>query len=158
MVLDNETYDEYMLTLAVHPNETEGYLLMVYEDAKVGKVPMSRILDKDQGKKYNRFNEVQLAFACPVGDDDVLFQTYEYKGDTYYRIQDVSTIEEVNIGDPGQHLFDVPFDRISKIDVIPSDRKHELPKRITDRRRLGHTIAKKDGAAVYKAVEKLGLL
>ena len=52
-----DSYQEYnyMLTMAVHNSELDGYLLLVYEDATVCKVPMGRILDKDEAKEYSRF-------------------------------------------------------------------------------------------------------
>ena len=160
MIEHNDSYQEmdHMLTLAVHPSEVHGYLLLVYEDGKVAKVPMNRILDKEELKPYIRHADVPLRFACPVNKNDVLFATYEYKGETYYRLQDVSTFMETNIGDPGQEIFDVPFEAMVMTDVIPERKVHELPKRITDRKRLGSPTSKKEGAAIYAAVKKLGLL
>ena len=156
--VDSYQEDSYMLTMAVHNSELDGYLLLVYEDATVCKVPMSRILDKDEGKEYSRFNGAQLVFACPVRKNDILYQAYEYKGETYHRFQDVADIEEVNIGDSGSLLFDVDFDALIKSDVIPAEMRDELPKRINDRKRIGYTTAKKEGAKSYAVVEKLGLL
>jgi hypothetical protein len=119
---------------------------------------MSRILDKEEGKVYNRYNGATLLFACPAGKDDVLYQAYEYRGEVYHRFQEVSEIEEVNIGDSGKLLFDVPFDKLVKSDIIPVEIKDELPKRLTDRKRIGYTAAKKDGAKAYSVLEKLGLI
>ena len=119
---------------------------------------MSWILDKEEGKEYNRYNGASLVFACPVRKDDVLYQAYEYKGETYHRFQEVQDIEEVNIGDSGELLFDVAFDRLIKSDVIPLEMKDELPKRMNDRKRIGYTTAKKEGAKSYAIVEKLGLM
>lgn len=160
MIERHDSYQEYehMLTLAVHGREMEGYLLLVYDDATVCKVPMGRILDKEEGKAYNRYNGATLLFACPAGKDDVLYQAYEYRGEVYHRFQEVSEIEEVNIGDSGKLLFDVPFDKLVKSDIIPVEIKEELPKRLTDRKRIGYTAAKKDGAKAYSVLEKLGLI
>ncbi len=156
----HDSYQEYehMLTLAIHNSELDGYLLLVYEDATVCKVPMNWILDKEEGKEYNRYNGASLVFACPVRKDDVLYQAYECKGETYHRFQEVEAIEEVNIGDSGERLFDVAFDRLIKSDVIPLEMKDELPKRLNDRKRIGYTTAKKEGAKSYAIVEKLGLM
>lgn len=155
---DNYQEYSYMLTLAVHNNELDGYLLLVYDDATVCKVPMSRILDKEESKEYSRFNGAQLEFACPVRKDDVLYQAYEYKGETYHRFQEVADIEEVNIGDSGSPLFDVDFDKLIKSDIVPAEMRDELPKRINDRKRIGYTTAKKEGAKSYEVIKKLGLL
>lgn len=155
---DNYQEDSYMLSLAVHAAEVDGYLLMVYDDATVCKVPMGRILDKEEGKEYNRYNGAMLVFACPVRKDDVLYQAYEYKGETYHRFQEVADIEEVNIGDSGELLFDVDFDSLLRSEIIPHEMKDELPKRLSDRKRIGYTTAKKEGAKSYAVVEKLGLI
>lgn len=133
--VDSYQEENDMLTLAVNLGELAGYLLFVYDDASVGKVPMNRILDKEEAKVYNRFNGASLVFACPVKDDDVLFQEYESKGEVHYRFQNVADIEEINIGDPGALLFDVSFDSLLNNDVIPGEMKEELPKRITDRKK-----------------------
>ena len=155
---DNYQEADYMLTLAVHSDEVDGYLLMVYDDATVCKVPMGRILDKEEGKEYNRYNGASLVFACPVRKDDVLYQAYEYRGETYHRLQEIADVEEANIGDSGDKLFDVDFDRLVKTDIIPHEKKDELPKRIVDRKRIGYTTAKKEGAKSYAVLEKLGLV
>jgi hypothetical protein len=42
--------------------------------------------------------------------------------------------------------------------VIPLEMKDELPKRLNDRKRIGYTTAKKEGAKSYAVVEKLGLV
>lgn len=159
MIERQDSYQEYdhMLTLAIHSGETDGYLILVYEDATIVKVPMSRILDKEVNKEYSRYNGANVVFACPARNDDVLYQAYEYRGETYHRLQDVSTLEELNIGDPGDLLFDVAFDKLLKTDIIPSERKESLPKRITDRKRLGFTLAKKEGQKSYEILQKLGL-
>lgn len=99
----------------------------VYEDATIVKVPMSRILDKEVNKEYSRYNGANVVFACPARNDDVLYQAYEYRGETYHRLQDVSTLDELNIGDPGDLLFDVAFDMLLKTDIIPSESKESLP-------------------------------
>jgi hypothetical protein len=156
--VDSYQESNYMLTLAVHHNEIDGYLLLVYDDATACKVPMSRILDKEVAKEYSRYNGAQVVFACPVRNNDVLYQTYEYKGETHHRIQDVADIVETNIGDPGSLLFDVDFDALINSEIIPAEIKDELPKRINDRRRIGYNTAKKDGAKLYAVLQKLGLL
>lgn len=154
---DNYQEANYMLTLAVHNAELDGYLILVYEDATIVKVPMNRILDKEENKEYSRYNGARVIFACPARKDDVLYQAYEYRGETYYRLQDVSSIEEYNIGDPGDMLFDVAFDAILKTDIIPFEMKENLPKTITDRKRIGFTLAKKEGKKSYGILQLLGL-
>ena len=44
-----------------------------------------------------------------------------------------------------------------KTDIIPSESKDGLPMRITDRKRLGFTVAKKEGQKSYEILQKLGL-
>ena len=154
---DNYQEDSHMLTLAVHQEELEGYLLLVYDDATVTKVPMSWILDKDESKAYSRYDGARLVFASPVRNGDVLYQEYEVKGEPCHRLQEVVDIQEGNIGEPGQRLFDVTYDRLVRTNVVPADKKDQLPKRITDRKRVGYTVAKKDGIKCLEALSKLGL-
>ena len=153
----NYQQNDDMLTLVITSEEVEGYLLLVYEDAKVGKVSMDKILDKDDGREYSRYNGANLVFACPVQDDDVLFQEYEFKGETHYRFQNVSDIEEINMGEPGVSLFDSQFDSLVRNEVVHSDKIHFLPKRITDRKKIGYAKSKKDGIKSLEALKKIGL-
>ena len=155
---DSYQEDSYMLTLAIHGDELDGHLLLVYDDATVAKVPLNRILDKDEAKAYSRYNGAQLLFACPVRNGDVLYQAYEYKGETYHRFQNISDIEDANIGDPGSLLFNVDFDRLVKSEIIPAEMSEDLPKRTADRKRIGYTVAKKEGTKSYAILKKLGLL
>jgi hypothetical protein len=155
--MDNYQEDQYLLTLAVRESELDGYMILVYDDATVCKVPMNRILDKEESKVYSRYAGAKLLFASPVRSGDVLYQAYESKGETYHRFQSVDDIKETNIGESGDALFDVVFDRLVKNDVVPKEHIDELPKRITDRKRIGYTTAKKDGAKCSKAIAKLGL-
>jgi hypothetical protein len=152
---DNYKEHESMLTLAIHGSEVDGYLLMVYDDATVCRVPMNRILDKEEGKEYNRYSGASLVFACPVAKDDVLYQAYDYRGERLHRFQDVADVEEVNIGNPGQLLFDVDFDSLLMSEIVPLEMKEDLPKSISDRRRIGYTSAKKEGAKSYAVAERL---
>lgn len=155
--VDNYQEDSYLLTLAVRESELNGYLLMAYDDATVCKVPMSWILDKEVSKPYSRYAGAKLVFACPVRKGDVLYQAYEAKGDTLHRFQSVDDIKESNIGEPGDKLFDLVVDRLVKTNVVPHEQKEVLPKLITDRKRIGYTSAKKDGAKCTEAIAKLGL-
>lgn len=83
--------------------------------------------------------------------------SHRIQGETYHRLKDVSTLDELNIGDPGDLLFDVAFDKLLKTDIIPSESKDGLPMRITDRNRLGFIMAKKEGQKSYEILQKLGL-
>ena len=82
----------------------------------------------------------------------------QYSHETYQRFQEVADIEEVNIGDSGELLFDVDFDSLVRSEIVPQEMKDELPKRLNDRRRIGYITAKKEGAKSYAVVEKLGLI
>ena len=42
--------------------------------------------------------------------------------------------------------------------MVPVELRGELPKMINDRKRIGYTIAKKEGAKSYELIKKLGLL
>ena len=74
------------------------------------------------------------------------------------RGRDIYILEEANIGDSSELLFDVDFDRLVRTDIIPQEKKDDLPKRIVDRKRIGYTTAKKEGAKSYAVLEKLGLV
>ena len=118
---------------------------------------MSQILDKDKKKTYNRFNGAAVVFACPATDDDVLFQIYEYKGMQYHRFQEISTIESSNIGDEGDFLFSVDFDKLIKSEIIGSAHKPNLPKMTSEKKKIGNNCTKAENSRSLKYLKDLGI-
>ncbi|MCM1178522.1 MAG: ATP-binding protein [Bacteroides sp.] len=154
----DDLYDEedYMLTLAIHQEDAKGYLMLVYDDFTVVKIPLDELLKKERGKEFNRYADASVVFACPASDDDILFLDCRYKGIGYFRLQDVRDIDEGSITSPGEAPFDVQCDEIVGCEVIPGMHRGELSKSLTDRKRIGYNWAGADRRTI-SALGKLGI-
>lgn len=109
-MLEDVEWEDGIIALAIHDDELEGSLIIVYEDGKVNRVPMSQLTDKARGSIYKMYNHKKPIFACPVRKDDALLTAYEDDhGKQYLRLDDVSNIEEGKMLSAGNTLTDVDF-------------------------------------------------
>lgn len=54
-VLDDDDWQDYRLKLAVHEDEEEGWLILVYESGRVCKVSMAELLQRERGREFKRY-------------------------------------------------------------------------------------------------------
>ena len=105
----------------------EGSLIIVYEDGKVNRVPMSQLTDKSRGNFYKMYNHKKPIFVCPVRKDDALLTAYEDDhGKQFIRLDDVSTIEEGKMLSAGSTLSDVDFTKIFYCEIIGKEHHDDL--------------------------------
>ena len=126
-MLDDVEWEDGIITLAIHDDELEGSLIIVYEDGKVNRVPMSQLTDKSRGNFYKMYNHKKPIFVCPVRKDDALLTAYEDDhGKQFLRLDDVSTIEEGKMLSAGSTLSDVDFTKIFYCEIIGKEHHDDL--------------------------------
>lgn len=54
-ILDEDDWQDYRLKLAVHEDEEEGWLILVYESGKVCKVSIAELLQRERGRAFKRY-------------------------------------------------------------------------------------------------------
>lgn len=54
-LLDEDDWQDYRLKLAVHEDEEEGWLILVYESGRVCKVSMAELLQRERGRVFKRY-------------------------------------------------------------------------------------------------------
>ena len=69
-ILDEDDWQDYRLKLAVHEDEEEGWLILVYESGKVCKVSMAELLQRERGRAFKRYAGEKLIFASVASDKD----------------------------------------------------------------------------------------
>lgn len=113
---------ECPLTLAIHEDEAAGFLVMVYDNGEVVRVPMREMLKKSVGKDYNYGNGQRLIFACPVMPDEALLLVMrDGKNNYVYRVERVNNLLQDNINTSGETLFDVEYNGIFHCEVVNKD-------------------------------------
>lgn len=158
-MLDDVEWMDGIITLAIHDDELEGSLIVVFEDGKVNRIPMSQLTDKSRGTTYKMYNHKKPIFVCPVHKDDALLTAYEDdRGKQYFRLDDVSTIEEGKMLSSGNTLTDVSFSKVFFCEII-SKRYHEDLHRMHNMKRtsLGFQALTGYGLKEQEAMRKIGI-
>ncbi len=129
-VLDEVDYEDGLLTLAVHNDEKDGWLVLAYADGRVNKVPMSQVVEKVRGTVNKMYSDEKPVFVSPAKKDAALLTAYEdERGRICLRLDDLQPMPDGKMLAAGQTLVDVGFKRMVLCDVI--DRKY-----IADLKRL----------------------
>lgn len=158
-ILDDVPWEEGLLTLAIHNDEKNGYLVLVYEDGSVQKVSMDIILRKKPDARHKLFSGKQPIFISPMKRSDALLTIYsDSNGKRYLRLDNPDNIQEGKITEAGKRLVDVDFDHVCTCEVIP-DIHHEDLRRMHNLKRstLGFQVNNAYGMAELELLNRIGL-
>ena len=126
-MLDDVEWEDGIITLAIHDDELEGSLVIVYDDGKVNRVPMSQLIDKSRGSIYKMYNHKKPIFVCPVRKDAALLTGYEDDhGKQFLRLDDISNIDEGKMLSGGNTLTDVDFTKVFYCEIIAKEHHDDL--------------------------------
>lgn len=158
-MLDEVEWEDGILTLAIHDDELEGSLIVVYEDGKVNRVPMDQLTDKSKGSPYKMYAQSKPIFICPARKDDALLTAYEDdKGKQFLRLDDVSNIEEGKMLSAGNTLTDVGFSKIFFCEIIAKEYHEELHRlHNLKRSSLGFQALTSYGQKEQEVMRKIGI-
>ena len=158
-MLDEVEWEDGILTLAIHDDELEGSLIVVYEDGKVNRIPMDQLTDKSRGSSYKMYAQSKPIFICPARKDDALLTAYEDdKGKQFLRLDDVSNIEEGKMLSAGNTLTDVGFSKIFFCEIIAKEYHEELHRlHNLKRSSLGFQALTNYGQKEQEVMRKIGI-
>lgn len=158
-MLDDVPWEDGIMTLAIHDDELDGSLIIVYEDGKVSRIPMNQLTDKTRGASYKMYSNKKPIFICPVRKSDALLTAYEDdRGKQYFRLDDVSTIEEGKMLSDGDTLTDVEFARVFYCEIISQEYHDDLHRMHNLKRSsLGFQAMSGYGAKELKVLESIGI-
>lgn len=113
--------EKVMLSLPVLSEdlEEESWLILLYEDATVLRVPVSEISGRDEWRTYKRFNGQKLFFAGIGGRNDCLVTVFQGSTTPQYRCDDVVRFEEGGMQDVGQPLVTCRYKSILYCEIVP---------------------------------------
>lgn len=159
-ILDDVAWEDGIMTLAIHNDELDGSLIIVYEDGKVSRVPIDQLTDKTRGAKYKMYGHKKPIFICPVHKDDALLTAYEDdKGRQFLRLDDVETIEEGKMQAEGDTLTDVEFEKVFYCEIIPKEYHEDLHRMHNLKRSsLGFQAFTGYGTKEVKVLENIGII
>lgn len=113
--------NEDALTLAIHKDEENAWLVLGYADGGLVRIPMKHVLDKDDYKELKLAAESELVFATIAKEDDVLLTfTADRNGDRSMRLDSIRAISEgSSLQARGECLVKEKFDRLVNFEVLP---------------------------------------
>ena len=118
-LLDEDDWQDYRLKLAVHEDEEDGWLILVYESGRVCKVSMEELLQRERNRVFKRYAGEKLIFASVATDDDsVCVGFIDGKGNRYVRFDDVDRFEHTKMQGDGTLPMDVPNSGVHYVEVI----------------------------------------
>lgn len=112
--------NEDALTLAIHKDEENAWLVLGYADGGLVRIPMKHVLDKDNYKELKLAAESELVFATIAKENDVLLTfTADRNGDRSMRLDSVRAISEgSSLQARGECLVKEKFDRLVNFEVL----------------------------------------
>ena len=119
-LLDEDDWQDYRLKLAVHEDEEEGWLILVYESGRVCKVSMEELLQRERGRTFKRYAGEPLIFASIATDaDSVCVGFVDGKNNRYVRFDDVDKFEHAKMQADGTLPMDVPNAGVHYVEILP---------------------------------------
>ena len=112
--------NEDALTLAIHKDEENAWLVLGYADGGLVRIPMKHVLDKDDYKELKLALESELVFATIAKEDDaILTFTADRNGDRSMRLDSVRAISEgSSLQARGECLVKDKFERLVNFEVL----------------------------------------
>ena len=121
-IIDDDDYceDDYKLELAIHDDEQEHWLILVYENGAVSKVSISKLLQKEKGHVFRRYFAKKLIYASIAQDSDELVSgLIDIRDSKRIRYDDISNIPEANMQDAGTTMCDTEYKGVHYIEIVP---------------------------------------
>lgn len=112
--------NEDALTLAIHKDEENAWLVLGYADGGLVRIPMKHVLDKDDYKELKLAAESELVFVTIANEDDaILTFTADRNGDRSMRLDSVRAISEgSSLQARGECLVKEKFERLVNFEVL----------------------------------------
>ena len=143
-VLDEDDWADYRLKLAVHENEEQGWLILVYESGKVCKVSMTELLQRERGRVFKRYDGEKLIYASIATDDDSVCVGFtDGKGNRYVRFDDVDRFAHTKMQADGTLPMDVPHSGVHYVEILPISQVPIM--RNVNRKTIGTILKTKEG-------------
>jgi len=112
--------EDVMLSLPVTGDDLEedAWLVLVYEDATVLRVPVSSISGRDEWRKFKRYKEQKLFFAGIGSANDALVTVFKGNTTPQYRCDDIICFEEGGMQDNGLPLVTCKFQEMLYCEIV----------------------------------------
>ncbi len=156
---DESWRNDILISLAIHEQESNGFLVIMYESGRSLRVPINELLDKTPGKEYKCCSTEQPFFISPARKDDALLSVIaENQGAPAFRLDELDMLKESNMLSKGEAIRTAQTYGVLQCEIIPYGQK-ELFKRIAGLKpcNQGVNLMTEWGAPERESMEHLGL-
>jgi len=122
VVTDDEwSVDESdLLVIAVSQEETEDYLVMVYEGERIVRVPMSDVLAKDQNVPHTLYADAPLRFVSPAAAGSGLYSAHRNsKGNFFERLTMLDDIKARSMSAVPERFIEPECSDTPVVEIVP---------------------------------------
>ncbi|MCF0187064.1 MAG: ATP-binding protein, partial [Bacteroidaceae bacterium] len=125
-VTDDAIYEETELSLAIHDNEADGFMVVGYESGNILVVNMEDIMAKTRNKKSSRSQIEEPIFACPAKKNDGVLSVWRStQGDLMVRVDTYDDLVEQHcdgtLTDSGAPIHDTKNKGVVLYEVVPEN-------------------------------------
>lgn len=150
-VLDEDDYQPALLKIAVHEEEEDRWLVMVYDTGRVCRIPVSQLLKRDRDRIFKRSSAAEVVYASIGGQDDMLcLGLTDSKGVRYVRFDDLSAFGQGGMQDDGDCPVDCSFDSLFFAEIVPAVAAQDI--RPTSRKSIGINLRSADAHRCLEAI------
>lgn len=159
MTADECWRNDIMLSLSIHEDEADGYLVIVFESGRVVKVSINELLDKKTDKEYKRYVQEKVVFACPAHKEDALLTVMnDTQHRPTYRMDDMKNLKDGNMLAKGDYLSIVATTKVLQCEIIPEAKKMTFKKILNlPSTNIGLNLNVYWGGDELNELEKLGI-
>lgn len=101
--------------------------MVIYEDGKVNKVPVSsQIADKTRKQIYKMYNHKKPIFISPAKKDTALLIGFGDDTKQCFRLDDLTSMEDGTMRQSGNTVCDVEFNKVILCEIIDHKYLSEL--------------------------------
>lgn len=125
---DGPIYEDTHLSLAIHEDETDGYLVLGYgkDTGKVLIVEMNKLMMYDLNKRLPRNGHERAIFAAPAKKNDGVLTVWKNThNELCFRIDDIQQLIESHhdgdMNDPGMVVPDTKFNEFCLCEIVPEE-------------------------------------
>lgn len=112
--------------LAIRNSEMPLYIVLVYDDGGVIRVPVAEVANKDYDRLYARYKDRQLIFASIGSQEDSLFIMYNQGDKQVARVEQISDLKSGSMTDAPESVTTGDYDSVATCDIIPAGKTDKL--------------------------------
>lgn len=124
--VSDETNWETEDYLTIRKEEMDKWVVLVYADGGVIRIPVDEFNRRDRNVKYSRYFDKELIFACVAALNDKFMIRYNVGNAIQVRLEEVADLLQGGMTDTPASLTTGAFDSVADCEIIPAEKASKL--------------------------------